>query len=112
MILTPNIFNLLFYAPRLPSVLLELYSSAVYKKVFLKKFTPDGNENFPMTHLNGKIFAELETLLDYLAKSDSRCCKMGIFVAILGRLCEVWQIPEEETSPPLDVFKPSGCRPP
>ncbi|MBQ7208517.1 MAG: helix-turn-helix domain-containing protein [Lentisphaeria bacterium] len=103
------IFNLLFYAPRLPSVLLELYSSAVYKQVFLKKFAPDENENFPMTHLDEKVFAELETLLDYLAKSDSRCCKMGIFVAILGRLCEVWWIPEEATSPPLDVFKLTAC---
>ena len=99
------IFNLLFYAPRLPSVLLELYSSAAYKQVFLKKFVPGDKEDFPMTRLDEKTFSELETLLNFLAQSDSHCCKMGIFVAILGRLCEVWKIPEEEKRPPLDVFK-------
>ena len=49
-----------------------------------------------MTRLDEKNFSELETLLNFLAQSDSHCCKMGIFVAILGRLCEVWKIPEEE----------------
>ena len=99
------VFNLLFHTPRLPSVLLELYSSSVYKQIFLKKFDPRENEDFPQTHLEEKVFSELETLLDFLANSDSHCCKMGMFVAILGRLCEVWEIPEPEKLPPLDILK-------
>ena len=99
------VFNLLFHAPRLPSVLLELYSSSVYKQIFLKKFVPGEKEDFPMTHLDEEVFAELATLLNFLAGSNSHSCKMGIFVAILSRLCEVWKIPEEENSPRLDIFK-------
>ena len=100
-----SVFNLLFYAPRLPSVLLELYSSSAYRQIFLKKFDPEERKDFPKTHLEEKVFAELETLLDFLANSDSHCCKMGMFVAILGRLCEVWEIPEPEKLPPLDILK-------
>ena len=100
-----SVFNLLFYAPRLPSVLLELYSSSAYRQIFLKKFDPEERKDFPKTHLEEKVFVELETLLDFLANSDSHCCKMGMFVAILGRLCEVWEIPEPEKLPPLDILK-------
>ncbi|MBR7103908.1 MAG: helix-turn-helix domain-containing protein [Lentisphaeria bacterium] len=100
-----SVGNLLFSAPRLPSVLLELYSSAAYKQIFLKRFSPETKDDFPMTHLEEDVFFELETLLYYLAGSTSHCCKMGIFAAILGRLCEVWKIAETEKSPPLDIFK-------
>lgn len=100
-----SVFNLLFYAPRLPFALLELYSSSTYRQVFLKKFDPEEKKDFPKTHLDETVFAEFETLLNFLAASDSHCCKMGIFVAILGRLCKVWQISEPEKMPPLDILK-------
>jgi AraC-like DNA-binding protein len=101
--------NLLFHARHLPSVLLELYSNPVYKQVFLKKFSDDGTQDFPMTHIEENVFCELENMLRCMAedniKTGNHCYKLGLFMAVLSRLCDVWKTCSDEGSVPLDIPK-------
>ena len=101
--------NLLFHALRLPPVLLELYSNQTYKQIFLKDFSPQEDYDFPMTSLDEMAFSELENMLNYMEAADRRsashCCKLGLFTAILSRLCELWQVTADETPLPQGIPK-------
>lgn len=99
------VINLLFDTIHLPSVLLELYSTQVYKQIFLKKNIPGDNRDFPMAHLPDDIFCELETLLTFLKNNSAHCYKLGIFMAVLSKLCASWQSPGTEEFVPLDIWK-------
>ena len=101
------VFNLLFDAGRLPPVLLELYSHPGYKQIFLRDHTAYGEQDFPLTTLDAKVFAELETMLRYLARTGSsagsHCYKLGLFMAVLSRLCAAWKVSGEAPAVPLDI---------
>ena len=60
-----------------------------------------------MTHLPPPVFAELESMLMGLARTagaaGSYCYKLGLFMAVLGRLCEAWKVRTEESPVPLDI---------
>lgn len=102
-----SVINLMFDAARLPPVLLELYTGAVYKHVFLHKYSLYEKQDFPLTHLNEEVFSEFEILLGYLADAGKtpgeHCRKLGLFMAILSRLCAVWEIRSGPDVRPLDI---------
>jgi len=104
-----NIINLMFDTSHLPPVLLELYSDPAYKHIFLRDCTTYSGQDFPMTELAENDFAELETMLHYLARTGStagnHCYKLGLFMAVLSRLCELWKVRPDETAVPLDIPK-------
>lgn len=102
-----EVFNLMFESSLLPPVLMELYADPAYKHVFLRNRPRNGKENYPMTHLKEREIRKQETLLHYLAQEGAcagkHCYKLGLCMALLSRLCEVWEVPEEEPDPPLDI---------
>ena len=104
-----NIINLMFDTSHLPPVLLELYSDPAYKQIFLRDCTAFPDQDFPMTKLAENDFAELETMLHSLARTGStagnHCYKLGLFMAVLSRLCELWKVRPDETTVPLDIPK-------
>ncbi|MBQ9337754.1 MAG: helix-turn-helix domain-containing protein [Lentisphaeria bacterium] len=103
------VFNLLFDTSQLPPVLLELYSHPSYKQIFLRDHTAYGEQDFPMTRLEDKVFRKLESLLEYLAEMDgtpgNHCYKLGLFMAVLSRLCSEWKIRQDSLAVPLDIPK-------
>ncbi len=104
-----NIINLMFDTSHLPPVLLELYSDPAYKQIFLRDSAAFPEQDFPMTKLAENDFAELETMLHYLARTGStagnHCYKLGLFMAVLSRLCELWKVSPDEIAVPLDIPK-------
>ena len=104
-----GIINLMFDTSHLPPVLLELYSNPAYKQIFLRDRQSFAEQDFPMTRLKEAAFAELETMLLYLARAgDSagdHCYKLGLFMAVLSRLCAEWKIRPDITPVPLDIPK-------
>ena len=104
-----NIINLMFDTSHLPPVLLELYYDPAYKQIFLRDSAAFPEQDFPMTKLAENDFSELETMLHSLAKTGSsagkHCYKLGLFMAVLSRLCELWKVRPDETAVPLDIPK-------
>ena len=104
-----DIVNLMFDTSHLPPILMELYSRPNYKQIFLRDHRSFGEQDFPMTRLDEPIFRELETMLGYLARTTatagSHCYKLGLFMAVLSRLCEVWKVKSDENAIPLDIPK-------
>ena len=104
-----NIINLMFDTSHLPPVLLELYYDPAYKQIFLRDSAAFPEQDFPMTKLAENDFAELETMLHSLARTGStagnHCYKLGLFMAVLSRLCELWKVRPDETAVPLDIPK-------
>lgn len=102
-----DVCNLLFDTTRLPTVLLELYSDPVYKRIFLREHPSYGKEDFPLCHPEEAVFSELVTMLRYLGgisgASGRHCYKLGLFMAIISRLCSVWKVRRAEVAPPLDI---------
>ena len=103
------VFNLLFDTGHLPTVLLELYSHPGYKQIFLRDHAAYGEQDFPLTTLDGEVFGELETMLEYLSKTGlipgSHCYKLGLFMAVLSRLCAAWKVTGELPAVSLDIPK-------
>ena len=62
-----------------------------------------------MTELAENDFAELETMLHSLARTGStagnHCYKLGLFMAVISRLCELWKVRPDEIAVPLDIPK-------
>ena len=104
-----EIINLMFDTSFLPPILMELYSDPTYKHVFLRDHHPDEAADFPMTHLEEPVFQKQETLLRYLLQEETNagkhCYKLGLFMAVLSNLCEVWKVHTDEISAPLDIPK-------
>jgi len=101
-----ELLNLMFDGSLLPPVRMELYANPVYKRIFLQRRRRSG-ENHPITHLKEREFRKVETLLHYLAQEGTSTgkhgYKLGLYMAVLSRLCEIWEMPEEAPSPPLDI---------
>ena len=104
-----NIVNLMFDTSHLPPILMELYSDPAYKQVFLRDPRSFDDQDFPMTRLDDEVFGELETMLLHLVRTGEtagdHCYKLGLFMAILSRLCQAWQIRPAEIPVPLDIPK-------
>ena len=104
-----DIINLMFDTSHLPPILMELYSRPNYKQIFLRDHRSFGEQDFPMTRLDEPIFCEIETMLGYLARTGAtagnHCYKLGLFMAVLSRLCEVWKVRSDENVIPLDIPK-------
>ena len=104
-----EIINLMFDTSRLPPTLMELYSDPAYKHVFLRDHRSGETGDFPMTHLEEPVFQKQETLLRYLLQEETNagkhCYKLGLFMAVLSHLCEVWQVHADEVNVPLDIPK-------
>ena len=104
-----EIINLLFDSSRLPPVLMELYSNPAYKQVFLRDWKTFGEHDFPMTHLAESEFQKQETMLRYLIQEEliagKHCYKLGLFMAVLSHLCEVWKVSPNDPAAPLDIPK-------
>ena len=104
-----NIINLMFDTSHLPPVLMELYSDPAYKQIFLRDSAAFPDQDFPMIKLAENDFAELETMLHSLARTGStagnHCYKLGLFMAVLSRLCELWKVRPDEIAVPLDIPK-------
>ena len=102
-----SILNLMFDVTRLPPVLLELYTHPAYKQIFLRSASSYGKKDYPMIRLSDKVFSELEALLRPLAdagmEKGNHCYKLGLFMAVLSRLCAVWKIRPEEPVQALDI---------
>lgn len=102
-----SILNLMFEATRLPPILLELYTQPVCKQVFLRSAASYEGEDYPMTKLKDSVFLELESLLRPLAeagkKKGEHAFKLGLFMAVMSRLCSVWGTPAEETAFSPDI---------
>ena len=103
------VFNLLFDTKHLPSVLLELYSQPSYKQIFLRDHRAYGEQDFPLTRFEDKVFRKLESLLEYLAEMGgtpgNHCYKLGLFMAVLSWLCSEWKIRPDSIPVPLDIPK-------
>ena len=104
-----SVINLLFDSSKLPPVLMELYSNAVYKQIFLKKHKQTDTGDFPATYLSDEIFSELETMLNYFAftdmQSEKHCYQLGLFMAIISKLCVAWKLNSAEPFQSLDIPK-------
>ena len=104
-----DIINLMFDTSHLPPILMELYSRPSYKQIFLRDHGAYGEQDFPLMRLEDKVFRKLESLLGYLAEMDgtqgNHCYKLGLFMAILSRLCELWKVRPDEIAVPLDIPK-------
>ena len=104
-----SILNLMFEVTRLPPILSELYTQPVFKKIFLRSAASYEGENYPMTKLKENVFRELETLLRPLAeageKKGDHTFKLGLFMAVMSRLCSVWEPSAEETASSPDIPK-------
>ena len=103
-----SVINLLFDSSCLPPVLLELYHDPVYKQIFLYDYVSRNND-FPITHLDNIVFDELETMLIHMkdagANPRNHCYKLGLFMAVLSKLCSSWKIRSSEQPVPLDIPK-------
>ncbi len=104
-----NIVNLMFDTSHLPPILMELYSRPNYKQIFLRDFRSFSEQDYPMIRPDEAIFRELETMLGYLARTTytagNHGYKLGLFMAVLSRLCEVWKVKSDENAIPLDIPK-------
>ncbi|MBO4490404.1 MAG: helix-turn-helix domain-containing protein [Lentisphaeria bacterium] len=108
-----SVINLMFDSSRLPPVLLELYGNPAYRQVFLhNRHSPGEDRDFPMTMLEEDVFAELEFMLVRLnsvsRKAGGHCYKLGLFMAVLSRLCASWQTSDTTSAVPLDIPKLSA----
>ena len=101
------VINLLFDVHRLPSVLLELYNDASYKRIFMRKSDAYGQQDFPLTRLDEETFLELEGMLTNLARTSKEkgfhCYKLGLFMAIMAQLCNAWKVKATDAFEPLDI---------
>ena len=62
-----------------------------------------------MTRLDEETFVELESMLMNFAKTSNEkgfhCYKLGLFMAILARLCDAWKVKANDEFEPLDIPK-------
>ena len=93
------IFSFLFVPDRLPLPLLNLYIHPHYQQLFTRneEYYESLGRNYPRQDFTEEEFAEFEHLIllfDRFQQDDvpGRDCEMlGIFICILGRLCDLWR---------------------
>ncbi len=103
------IINLLFDAEKLPPALHALYQQATYKQLFLRKPEED-SDFFTRADLPEESFRPLENLLLELCRANEivnlgirHSFKLGMLLAILARLCDLWPEQSESVAPRLDA---------
>ena len=108
-----KIFALLFTPSHLPLLLYDLYSQPSYQQVFGRKesYYESVRKNYPRLDLGENDFAEFEHLLEYLVHFQnsttpgSSCKRLGIFMCIIGQICDIWQESNSNSreTKPLDM---------
>lgn len=94
-----EIYCLLFVPGNLPLPLLNLYALQQYRELFGKQaeYYLMVQEDYPKLIPEPEEFAELTELLEkflHVQKLNSIGCdceKLGLFMCIIGRLCDMWQ---------------------
>ncbi len=103
------LINLLFDAGKLPPALHTLYQHVAYKQIFLKK--PETTPNsFAHAELPEESFRPLETMLLELCRANEiadlgvrHSFKLGMLLAILAKLCDLWPEQAPPVIPRLDA---------
>ena len=108
-----DIFALLFVPDKLPLPLLDLYTHLEYKSLFgySAEYYESIKRDYPHLTLKEEVFAEFEPLVSAFIRFQSLntpgsdCEKLGLFMCIIARLCDIWHVSGKNTSsaPPLDM---------
>ena len=108
-----KIFALLFTPSHLPLVLSDLYSQSSYQQVFGRQesYYENVRKNYPRLDLSDGVFADFEYLLKLLVHFQdsttpgSNCERLGVFMCIIGQICDIWQgsAPKTPETKPLDM---------
>ena len=105
-----RIFVMIFAPDRLPIPLLDLYVTPKYRQIFTptQKSYEELNKNYPMQFFSEAEFKEFERLLEIFddlqqqKNNPGRDCEiLGIFMCILGRICDLWR--DENTVQRVDL---------
>ena len=100
------LFNLLFAADGLPAPMLDLYVHPGYKNLFFRQAEEGLTAPYPHLKLKAKQTAEMEVLLkQYVRYSKNLVAQYGIFLTIIGLLCEIAIQEKRDVQPPLDIQK-------
>ena len=94
-----EIIGLLFVPESLPMPLLNLYALPQYRELFGRQadYYGRGRKDYPRLKPSPEEFAELKMLLEYFLllqnkKSEAGSCeRLGLFMCIIGRLCDMWR---------------------
>ncbi len=108
-----RLINLLFEPKQLPLPLLELYNHPGYKQMFLPDYKHfEAGHGYPRLTLPEDKFQELEEILmhfvktEYVDSAGRNCCRLGFFMVVLSRLCDLWRDYHTIAPPPvLDIGK-------
>ena len=98
-----EIFALMFYPNYLPLPLLDLYIHPHYRLLFgrAESYYEKTHKNYPRLDFDDEAFAEFEHLLELFLRFQRNdfpghnCETLGVFMCILGRLCDLWQQEED-----------------
>jgi AraC-like DNA-binding protein len=105
-----RVFVMIFAPDRLPIPLLDLYVTPKYRQIFTptQKSYEELNKNYPMQVFSEAEFKEFERLLEIFddlqqqKNNPGRDCEiLGIFMCILGRICDLWR--DENTVQRVDL---------
>ncbi|MCI5779379.1 MAG: AraC family transcriptional regulator [Lentisphaeria bacterium] len=94
-----TIFTFLFAPDRLPLPLLNLHIHPHYRRLFSRneKYYDSLGRNYPQQDFPEEEFAEFEHLIQLFDRFQQQelpgrdCEMLGIFMCILGRLCDLWR---------------------
>ena len=101
---------LIFAPDRLPIPLLDLYVTPKYRLIFThpQKSYDELKKNYPRQDFSDAEFSEFERLLEIFdnlqqqKNNPGRDCEiLGIFMCILGRICDLWR--DENTVQRVDL---------
>ena len=93
-----EIFYIIFDPQNLPLPLLNLYDLHQYRNLFGRnaEYYHKVREDYPRVKPSQEVFEELVDLMEkflHIQKLNSIGCdceKMGLFMCIIGRLCDIW----------------------
>jgi AraC family L-rhamnose operon transcriptional activator RhaR/AraC family L-rhamnose operon regulatory protein RhaS len=92
-----ELMNVLFDPQQLPLPLLDLYKLPGYNALFgLENDFFEQNRFYPKFHLNKSSFEIIRTILTEMREESEkripgyRCCQMGYFMALLGKICRLY----------------------
>ena len=113
-----EIFYILFVPEKLPLPLLNLYTLQEYRELFGRKeeYYQSVRKNYPKLIPPEDEFLELIGLLEKIQKIQIHnsigcdCERLGLFMYIIGRLCDMWQKNSDPENKPamLDMNKISA----
>ena len=108
-----SVINLLFDASKLPPLLMELYAQPMYRELFIRDISHYENRDYPKLTPPENVFNEMKEYLFRISEADSlsnaHSYKLGLFMALISRLCSLPSSGNTETvEPPLNITKLSA----